>query len=86
MNKKIYLICKKTNSHALTLGKQYELLKTSSDWGFFFDDTEGMNSFPLDCFEPTVELLNYLRDKFDDVKSEFDDLENLIYDLEVELS
>lgn len=82
---KIYLICRKTNEHALTIGRKYELLKTSGDWGFFFDDKEYLNSFPLDCFNSTLELLNYLRSKFDDVRREFDELEDYIGWIEGEL-
>ncbi len=43
-------LCVKTNEHALTIGKHYEILDEKDGWVYVIDDTNNKNTFPKDCF------------------------------------
>ena len=43
-------LCIRTNEHALTIGKHYEILGEENDWVFVIDDKNYKNSFPKECF------------------------------------
>lgn len=43
-------LCVKTNEHALTIGRHYEVLSEEDGWVDVLDDLNYRNSFPKDCF------------------------------------